>query len=114
MRKIAEQQPNKQASGVSNVLTRLGFNLHLLGGERYVRQKLETLTAEQLTTLRETFVRNAHPRFMKESETCNHDAYGKKADYVQAINNANLTKIGKLIKITSVLLQSKTYLFWQD
>jgi GNAT superfamily N-acetyltransferase len=114
MQKIIEQPPSKEASQVSEVLSRLGFNLQLLGSEGYVKEKLEALTTEQLATLKEAFIKNGHPRFMKEFGACQNAAYGKKADYVEGIKDASRTKMAKLIKIVSVLLQTKIYLFWQN
>jgi len=114
MQKIAEQPPSKEALRISEVLSRLGFKIQLLGSERHVKEKFEALRKKQLEMLKEAFVKNGHPRFMKEFEACRHEAYGKKADYVEGIKNADLPKITKLIKIVGVLLQSKVYLFWRN
>jgi hypothetical protein len=46
---------------VSNVLLELGFDMHLLGSERYIKAKLENLTSAQLSKIREAFVKNSHP-----------------------------------------------------
>jgi len=113
MQKISEQPPSKEALRISEVLSGLGFNLQLLGSERHVKEKLESLTMEQLAALKDAFINNGHPRFMKEIGACRREAYGKKADYVKGIKDADLTKIAKLIKIVGVLLQSKVYLFWR-
>jgi len=113
MQKIEEQPPRKEALRISEVLSRLGFNLKLLGSERHVKEKLETLTMKQLAALKEAFIENCHPRFMKEFEACRRVAYGRKADYVKAIKDADLPKVAKLIKIVGVLLQTKVYLFWK-
>ena len=48
MQKVAEQQSTETISKVSKALLELGFDLQLLGSERYVLQKLESLTAEQM------------------------------------------------------------------
>ena len=42
------------------MLLELGFDLQLLGSERYVKARLETLAPEQLSKVREVFVRNSH------------------------------------------------------
>jgi hypothetical protein len=43
MQKIVEQQSVESVSAVSSVLLDLGFDLQLLGSERYVKRKLEDL-----------------------------------------------------------------------
>ena len=50
MQKVAEQQSNESVSKVSKVLLELGFDLQLLGSERYVTGKLEGLSPEQMQT----------------------------------------------------------------
>lgn len=52
MRKIGEQQAVKSVSAVSEVLLDLGFDLQLLGSERYVTSKLANLTAQQFERLK--------------------------------------------------------------
>jgi hypothetical protein len=47
------------------VLFELGFDLQLLGSERYVRGKLESLLPEQVKKLKEAFIKNKHLRFKK-------------------------------------------------
>jgi colanic acid biosynthesis protein WcaH len=51
MRKIAEQQAAKSVAQISKVLFEVGFDLQLLGSERYVRGKLEDLNPEQTNSL---------------------------------------------------------------
>ena len=52
MQKIAEQQKVESVSDVSKILLELGFDLQLLGSERYVKGKLESLNLEQITGLK--------------------------------------------------------------
>ena len=80
MRKVAEQQSVETVSKVSSVLLELGFDMHLLGSERYVKAKLENLTSAQLSKVREAFVRNKHPRFKKESAASRHQPFGLTSD----------------------------------
>jgi hypothetical protein len=112
MRRIAEQQSIETVSKVSRVLLELGFDMHLLGSERYVKAKLENLTSAQLSLIREAFVKNSHPRFKKEFAVSRHQPFGKTSDYVLSIKNADITKMAKLIKLVGMLLQTKVYLFW--
>ena len=112
MRKVAEQQSVESISKISSVLLDLGFDMHLLGSERYVKAKLENLTSAQLSKVREAFVKNSHPRFKKEFASSRHQPFGKTSDYIKGIENADSAKIAKLIKLVGMLLQTKVYLFW--
>ncbi len=112
MQKIAEQKSIETVNLLSKALSELGFDMQLLGSERYVRAKLEGLSLEQVRKLKEAFIRNKHPRFKKEFSATRHKPFGETVDYVKAIQNANLEKTAKLIKIVGMLLQTKVYLFW--
>ena len=112
MRKVAVQQSVETVSKVSRVLLELGFDMHLLGSERYVKAKLENLTSAKLRLIREAFVKNLHPRFKKEFTSSRHPPFGKTSDYIKGIENADSEKLAWLIKIVGMLLQTKVYLFW--
>ena len=114
MQKIAEQQSTGSVSKVSKALLELGFDLQLLGSERYVLQKLESLTAEQMSKLKETFIRSNHPRFKREFAVSRHQPFGKTTDYQIAIQKADPTKLAKLVKLVGMLMQTKVYLFWSN
>ena len=60
MTKIAEQQSIESVSKVFRVLSHLGFDLQLLGSECYVREKLENLNSEQISKIKEAFIKNKH------------------------------------------------------
>lgn len=112
MQKIAQQQSVESVSQVSKVLLELGFDLQLLGSERYVKSKLENLNPEQVRILKEAFIKNKHTRFKKEFAVSRHQPFGKTSDYVLLIRNADSTKLLKLVKLMGMLLQTKVYLFW--
>jgi ABC-type transport system involved in cytochrome c biogenesis ATPase subunit/GNAT superfamily N-acetyltransferase len=114
MQKIAEQTSIDSVSHISKVLLELGFDMHLLGSERYVKAKLENLSPAQLSLIREAFVKNSHPRFKKEFAASRHQPFGKTSDYVISIQKADSAKLAKLIKLVGMLLQTKVYLFWSD
>jgi hypothetical protein len=113
MKKVAEQQSSESISKVSKVLLELGFDMQLLGSERYISGKLEGLSTEQMCKLKETFLRNTHPRFKREFVVSRHQPYGKTSDYIKVVQEADLPKIAKLLKIVGMLLQTKVYLFWK-
>jgi len=57
MQKIAEQLPAKQVLRISEMLSSLGFNVQLLGSRKYVMDKLENPSNEQLAMLKEAFIK---------------------------------------------------------
>jgi hypothetical protein len=111
MQKIAEQPPPKEALKIAKVLQKLGFNIQLLGSEKYVLNKLQTLSNKNLEMLRNAFVRHCHARFMKHF-FC-HTPFGKREAYAKEISIANQEKLAHLIKVCGFLMQTKVYLFWQ-
>jgi ABC-type ATPase with predicted acetyltransferase domain len=113
MQKIAEQQSVASVSQVSKMLLELGFDLQLLGSERYVKEKLENLGPAQVSRLKEAFVKNKHPRFKREFAISRHQPFGKDSDYVKCLQSADRSKIGKLIRLVGMLMQTKVYLFWR-
>jgi len=112
MRKIAEQPPPKEAVKIAETLNKLGFNIHLLGSEKYVSTKLQTLNAESITKIREAFIKHPHMRFMKYF-FC-HLPFGKKQAYAKEVLKTNPERLTHLIKVCSFLLQTKVYLFWKS
>ncbi|HSV49743.1 MAG TPA: hypothetical protein VLH35_05455, partial [Candidatus Acidoferrales bacterium] len=112
MQKIAEQQTVKGILKVTEALLELGFDMQLLGSERYVMAKLEGLQPEQINKLKEAFIKNKHTRFRREFSASQHQPFGKVADYVVGLHNAELPKLVKLVKLVGMLNQTKVYLFW--
>jgi hypothetical protein len=70
----------------------LGFDLQLLGSERYVQAKLEGLSQNQINNLKEAFIRNKQLRFKKEFAISRHQSFGKTSDYITSVQNADLYK----------------------
>jgi len=110
MQKVMEQSPPKHVLAVREVLSKLGFSSALLGSQKYVLDKLGTLSDNQLWEIRSAFMQNIHLRFLKEFFY--HEAYGKRELYKQRVQTASLEKLTKLIHVTAQLLQTKVYLFW--
>jgi GNAT superfamily N-acetyltransferase len=110
MQKIAEQLPPKEALKIAETLSQVGFNIQLLGSEKYVLNKLQTLSKTEIGIIREAFIRYCHTRFMKYFFP--HLLFGHKKVYVKEIKQAGLERLAHLIKVCSFLLQTKVYLFW--
>jgi GNAT superfamily N-acetyltransferase len=114
MRKVAVKDPPKQAVNVSATLGRLGFDVQLLGSQRYVHSKLEGLATDQMAELKAAFAQNVHPRFRESVSAGNYAKGGATKAYREGLEEADLDRLGKLIKIVGVLLQAKVYLFWTN
>lgn len=112
MQKVALQPPAKEAVRINETLRMLGFDVQLLGSGQYILAKLERLNQLELIKLKEAFMRNRHQRFLKEFSS--HLPFGKTEVYKREVENANLEKLARLIKISSFLLQTKVYLFWSE
>ncbi len=109
MKKVAEQQPPKEATRIAETLQALGFDLQLLSSKNYIQNKLQTLNPDDIAKIREAFIKQRHARFIKSFSY--HLPFGTKQAYVQAITNANPDKLANLIKICGYLMQTKVYLF---
>jgi hypothetical protein len=72
------------------VLEQLGFNIQLLGSEKYVLNKLQTLSDEDLEKLREAFIKHCHAHFMKPF-FC-HIPFGRKEVYAKEVKKASLER----------------------
>ena len=112
MQKIVEQPPPKEALKIVETLEHLGFNIQLLGSEKYVLNKLQTLNNEDLEKLREAFIKHSHTRFMKYFFS--HLLFGHKKVYVEEVMKVSLERLARLIKVCGFLLQTKVYLFWKN
>ena len=64
--------------------------------------------------LKNLFIKNKYPRFKKECSISRHQPFGKTSDYIKCIENVDLSKIAKLVKLVGMLLQTKVYLFWSQ
>ena len=114
LQKITEQKPVESLLAIAEFLSRAGFDLQLLGSERYVSQKLTALSQSEILQLRELFIKNRYPRFEKEFAVSRHQPFGNSSNYNVSIQNADSTKMAKLIKLVGMLLQTKIYLFWRE
>jgi GNAT superfamily N-acetyltransferase len=110
MRKISEQPPPKEALAIAKTLGQLGFNIQLLGSEKYALNKLHTLSNGEIQIIKEAFIKHCHVRFMKYF-FC-HMPFGRKQAYEKAVMETSLERLSHLIKVCSFLLQTKVYLFW--
>jgi len=112
MQKIVEQPPPKEALAIAETLGSLGFNIHLLGSERYVLSRLQSLSEKEIQAIKEAFIKNCHARFMK-CFFC-HMPFGLKEAYAKEVRKASIERLIRLIKVCGFLMQTKVYLFWKS
>jgi hypothetical protein len=67
---------------------------------------------KHLTQIRQVFIRHNHQHFQKQF-SASYGPYGEFEKYKACVENADLEKLTKLIKICGMLLQTKVYLFWK-
>ena len=85
-----------------------GNNLTIV---KYVLNKLQSLKAADLVQVREDFIKNKQPRFVKYFFSGM--PYGKSRLYPGKVMEASLEKLTHLIRVCGLLLQTKVYLFWE-
>ena len=112
MQKVAVQEPSKEIMRVARELECLGFDLRLLGSQKYALSKMVELSRKQLELLRSCLQRCGHPRFRKEFAISRHVPYGNSSEFKKCISEADVPKMVRLVKIVGMLLQAKVYLFW--
>ena len=59
MRKIAEQPPPKEALKIAETLHSIGFNIRLLGSEKYILSKLQSLSKMEIQSIKEAFIKRS-------------------------------------------------------
>lgn len=111
MQKIEEQLPPREALKIAEILQKHGFNIQLLASEKYVLNKLQSLSETETQTIKEAFTKHCHARFMK-CFFC-HMPFGKKKVYAKEVSKANPERLAHLIKVCGFLMQTKVYLFWR-
>jgi len=72
---------------------------------------MQNLSTEDQGRVREAFIHNKQPRFMKYFFS--KMPYGQMELYREKVREASLEKLAHLIKVCGLLLQTKVYLFWK-
>jgi len=83
-----------------------------LGSEKYVLNKLQTLSDEGLEKVREAFIKHCHARFMKYF--FRHVPFGRKEVYAKEVMKASIERLARFFKVCGFHLQTKVHLFWEN
>jgi hypothetical protein len=111
MQRVAEQQSIEGIKRQLQVLDNLGFDFQLIGSQRYVEAKLQSLNKQQVKEIKLAFLASHHPRLKKEI-TSRHGQFGRMTTCTKEVQITDNHKVAKLIKILAMLSQTKVYLFW--
>jgi len=112
MKKVALQVPDMHIQKVRALLERFGFNCQMLSSSKYVAEKLSRLDKTNVIKLKQAFMTNKHPRFLKAFSF--EMPYGTSEMYRKAVQQADPGQLAHLVKICGFLMQTKAYLFWKN
>lgn len=109
MKKLVSQNSNPEFTEATHDLSKLGFNLYLLASEKHNRAKLKKLSNRQESELKGILARIKHPRLRR---TFGNKPYMDDNTYVSALENASQLELAMALRVLSILMQKKVYLFW--
>jgi len=114
MRRIAESTPSRHASNSIARLRSLGFNTTLLSSHSVNMQTLRRMADKEIEGVKTIMI-----------DLCKHErAYGRRLlktknvfcepqEAEEAISKASLRKLAEMLRVLSILVQPKVYLFWE-
>ena len=111
MKKIAEQKPPKEIVEAVSQLLKLGFNLERMASKSYNLRILKDFPKEKLEKVKEVLASYPHPRLVRH--LTRKAMFMDKASWHKALKEASIEKLASLIRLASILSQTKVYLFWQ-
>jgi len=112
MKKLAIQHPHPSLVKTVKKLQLLGVNPVLMSSEKYNMQQLQRMKQVDLEKIKTILAEIAHPRLRRTLVPSK--PYPKKNAYQKVLWNANRRKIAKMLRVLSVLIQPKVYLFWEN
>lgn len=111
MKKIAEQEPDPSCQKAVEELRKLGFNPILLASEKQNLKRLEELNREGMSRCKNILVNVQHPRLRRAAVP--EKPYADDATYRSATEKAGVEKTAKILRVLSILMQTKVYLLWE-
>ena len=111
MRRITMQKPSKQIVEMANRLLKLGFNLEKMSSKTYNLEILSGLSEKELEEVREALASYPHPRLVRH--LAGKSMFMDRASWRKILEKASMEKLASLIRLVSILSQTKVYLFWQ-
>jgi ABC-type ATPase with predicted acetyltransferase domain len=111
MKKIAERKPDKTIMQAVEKLQKLGFNPTLLPSEKANRALLNKMNKKQIREVKRVLL-SVSSGFYKRiaSKT---QPFMKKSQFRKTLEKADIKKLARMLRILSILAQTKVYLFWE-
>ena len=112
MKKIVEQAPDPSCLEATEKLRQLGFNPVLLASERQNLQRLKNMNPENVKQCKKILAEIRSPRLQRAAVP--EKPYSNAQQYQSALEKAGIEKIAKILRVLSILMQTKVYLLWKN
>jgi len=115
MTKIAETKPNSPVLKAIEKLRDSGFNPVLLSSTKYNLKQLRTKPAIacEVRRILKSMSKKSGGIYRKRIAAV-HKACVKHQEFCDRVNSASLEKLAKMLRVISILAQTKVYLFWKN
>jgi len=111
MEKITETIPDPKTLKIIKKLKDLNFNPVFLTSQKMNLHHLENMTQKEIKQAKEA-LKQVSGIYRKRIISVK-QAFVKKADYAQVIDEADNSKLAKMLRILGFLAQTKVYLLWK-
>ena len=111
MKKVVEHKPPKEITEIVNQLLKKGFNLEKMSSKNYNLKKLKTLSEKELKEIRTILSSYPHPRLVRQLNS--KSMFMNRGSWQKILEKVSLEKLASLIRLVSLLSQTKVYLFWR-
>ncbi|MCW4016798.1 MAG: ATP-binding cassette domain-containing protein [Candidatus Bathyarchaeota archaeon] len=111
MTKITQSTPNPQVTKTVEKLADLNFNPVFLTSEKANINKLQNMTKTELNKVRD-IIKEVKGIYRKRVAGTKKPFLNNK-EYANIVDNADTTKLAKMMRIIGFLTQTKVYLFWK-
>ena len=85
--------------------------MHALAFSKYNLEKLKSMNSKEIKECKEILTSVRNPRLKKFANS--HATYGTTENYREAVREASLKKLARMLKALSFLAQMKVYLLWR-
>jgi len=111
MKRIAEQKPDPSCQKAIEQLRKLGFNLILLASKKQNLRRLKELSREEMSQCKDILANVRLPRLWRAAVP--EKPYTDNVTYRSAIEKAGIEKMARMLRVLSILMQTKVYLLWE-
>ena len=112
MTKVAERLPDKSIVEAVEKLRELGFNPVFLASEKGNQRLLKQMNEEQRRQVKQTLL-NVSSIFYKRLAGGKR-MFLKREEFKEILENTTVEKMAKMLRILSILMQTKVYLIWKN